>query len=731
MSKTIFISNRLPVTIGRSGGKLSYEPSIGGLATGLKSVHDEGNSLWVGWCGLPEEDLSKKEQDEIDSHLRNVYRNIPIFLSQSDIDDYYYGFCNRTIWPMFHYFTDEIEYQHELWQAYRTVNQKFFKKLEGIIESGDTIWVHDYQLMLLPGMIREKFPDTVVGFFLHIPFPSYEIFRLLPWREEVLRGLLGADLVGFHTYDYVRHFTSSVRRILGYEHNLGFFHIGNRLVKADVFPMGIDYKRYCEAHSKSSVREESREVLQKAEGTKLILSVDRLDYTKGIPGRIRSYSEFLRNNPEYLEKVTMILIVAPSRTEVETYSELLREIEELVGNTNGEHGTMGWVPVWFFYRSFGFESLVALYSAADVLLVTPLRDGMNLVAKEYIAARADNKGMLVLSETAGAASELGEAVIVNANNVKEVAEGIKTALEMPEKEQISRNTIMHKRLRHYNVEFWAQDFLQKLDEIRKKQERDSLIKINRKRLLQIRRSMKKAEKRLFLLDYDGTMTGYMNKPGEAKPDAELLGMLEKLCAGKKNTVVIISGRDRDTLEKWFGHLPLNLIAEHGMWIRKTKREWDQLEFLKAEWKDTIRPLLEMHTARTPGSFIEEKSYSLAWHYRRCEPELAAVRVNELKDALEDLTGNMNIGLLDSNKVIEIKDTTVNKSRAASIWLNDDEWDFIFSAGDDWSDEDIFSILPENAWSIKVGTGISEAQYQVDDADDVRKILMELTENDDA
>ena len=730
MSKTIFVSNRLPVTIGRSEGKLNYEPSIGGLATGLKSVHEDANSLWVGWCGLPEEDLSKKEQAEIDRHLRNVYKNIPLFLSQSDIDDYYYGFCNRTVWPMFHYFTDEIEYSHTLWQAYKAVNQKFFEKLENIVENGDTIWVHDYQLMLLPGLIREKFPDTSIGFFLHIPFPSYEIFRLLPWREEVLKGLLGADLIGFHTYDYVRHFTSSVRRILGHEHNLGFFHVGNRLVKADVFPMGIDYERYCKAHGKNSIQKESKEVLQKAEGTKLILSVDRLDYTKGIPARIRSYSEFLRRNPEYREKVTMILIVAPSRTEVETYSELLREIEELVGGTIGEHGTMGWVPIWFFYRSFGFESLVALYSAADVLLVTPLRDGMNLVAKEYIAARADEKGMLVLSETAGAASELGEAVIVNANNVKEVAEGIKTALEMPEEEQISRNTIMHKRLRHYNIEFWARDFMEKLEEIKKKQDRDSLIKINPKRLSEIRASMKKAEKRLFLLDYDGTMTGYMSKPGKAKPDAQLLGILETLCAGGKNTVVIISGRDKGTLEGWFGHLPLNLIGGHGMWIRKENREWKQLEYLQADWKNTLRPLLEMHTARTPGSFIEEKSYSLAWHYRRCEPELAAVRVNELKDALEDLTANMNIGLLDGNKVIEIKDTTVNKSRAASIWLNAAEWDFIFSAGDDWTDEEMFKVLPEDAWSIKVGTGISEARYQVDNVEDIRRILTVLAEDDE-
>ncbi len=727
MSKTIFVSNRLPVTISRSGGRLEYAPSIGGLATGLKSVHEEGESLWVGWCGLPEETLTEREKEKIDRELRDKYHNIPVFLSQEDIDDYYYGFCNRTIWPMFHYFTDEIVYLHPLWQAYRKVNREFFERLGDIIEDGDTIWVHDYQLMLLPQMIREKFPDTSIGFFLHIPFPSYELFRLLPWREEILHGLLGADLIGFHTYDYVRHFLSSVRRILGFEHNLGYLHVGNRMVKADVFPMGIDYDRYHAAHGKRSVQKEKQEVLKKAQGSKLVLSVDRLDYTKGIPARIRAFSELLRSNPQYREKVTMILIVAPSRTEVETYSELLREIEELVGNTNGEHGTIGWMPVWFFYRSFGFESLVAFYSAADVLLVTPLRDGMNLVAKEYVAARADEGGMLVLSETAGAASELGEAVIVNANNIPEVASGLKTALEMPENEKVSRNKVMHKRLRHYNVEFWAGDFLKKLNEVKEKQDYSSLIKVNRRTLEKIVRAKQAAGKRLFLLDYDGTMTGFRGKPEEAKPDRTVTGLLEKFIADDKNTLVIISGRDRDTLQEWFGSLPINLIAGHGMWIRETKGEWKRLELLSNEWKETIRPILEMHTARTPGSFIEEKSYSLAWHYRRCEPELAAVRVNELKDALEDMTSNLNIGLLLGNKVIEIKDTTVNKSRAASIWLNAEEWDFIFAAGDDWTDEDMFNVLPEDAWSVKVGSGISEARFRVDSPDDIRTILKALAE----
>jgi trehalose 6-phosphate synthase/phosphatase len=724
MSKTIFISNRLPVTIRREVDGLKFSESIGGLATGLKSVHEDGNSLWAGWCGLPNEDLKKKDISEIKEKL-SEYKSIPVFLTQNDIDAYYYGFCNNTIWPLFHYFTDQIQYDPLYWEAYQHVNKKFFNQIKDMIDDGDRIWVHDYQLFLLPKMIREAFPNTSIGFFLHIPFPSYELFRLLPWRKELLEGIMGSDLIGFHTYDYVRHFFSSVRRLLGYEHNLGYMEVGERLVRADVFPMGIDYKRYNEAHGKLYIQQETTSILEKVRGTQLVLSVDRLDYTKGIPERIKAFSEFLRKNPEYREKVTMILIVAPSRTQVDSYSELLREIQEMVGDTNGEHGTIGWVPVWFFYRALSFENLTALYAAADVMLVTPLRDGMNLVAKEYVAARADKRGMLVLSETAGAARELVESVIVNVHNIQEVADGIKTALQMNVVEKISRNTILHKRLSQYNVEFWARDFLNKLNEVEEKQRYNLLKKLTPAKMNEMIGHMKKAGQRLFMLDYDGTLTGFKDKPEDARPDKELLNLLKKLSADKNNHLVIISGRDHNNMEDWFGDLSLNLIAGHGMWQKELNGEWTQSETLSSDWKNTIRPILDVHTARTPGSFVEEKDYSLVWHYRRCEPELAAVRVSELKDVLGDLTGNLNIGFLSGNMVIEIKDTTVNKGRATSVWLNKGEWDFILAVGDDWTDEDMFMILPETAWSIKVGSGISAASYRVESHHEVRKLLKKM------
>lgn len=726
MPKTVLISNRLPIKITRDADTFAFSPSIGGLATGLKSMHDEGDSLWIGWCGLSQGTLTGDDHEVLEQRLKNEHQCVPVFLSDKEMDDYYYGFCNHTIWPLFHYFTGDAEYRHTQWDAYHAVNRKFYDRIADIVDNGDTVWVHDYHLMLLPQMIRKTFPDTRIGFFLHIPFPSFEIFRLLPWREQILKGLLGADLVGFHTYDYVRHFFSSVRRLLGYEQNLGYLNIDNRLVKSDVFPMGIDYDRYHNAHKQESVQEETRDILSKAEGTRLILSVDRLDYTKGIPERIKSFRRFLQAYPEYRENVTLILIVAPSRTEVDTYHDLLKEVQELVSDTNGEHGTIGWVPIWFFFRSFGFESLTALFAAADVLLVTPVRDGMNLVAKEYVAAHPGKNGMLVLSETAGVVSELGEAIIVNPNNIHEVADGIKAAFEMSDAEKISKTTLMQKRLSYYNVEYWAHDFLDELVAVKAHQEQSAVMRMNAETVDTMLKEAQAAEKRLFLLDYDGTLTGFTNTPAEARPDAQLKTMLRTLAEDPRNHVLIISGRDRHCLTEWFGDLPVSLTAAHGMWTRHQGAAWEQVENLNNEWKETIRPMLDVHTARTPGSFLEEKDYSLAWHYRRCELELAAVRVSELKDALSDLTQNLNIGLLTGNKVIEIKDTTVNKGRAASLWLHADAWDFIFAAGDDWTDEDMFAILPDNAWSIKVGSGISEAHYRTDSTKSLRTLLSRFT-----
>lgn len=728
MSKIIFISNRLPVTVSKNKGILGYQKSIGGLATGLKSFHEQSDSLWIGWTGIPDEDINENEKECIQKELKDNYKCLPVFLSDNEIEQYYYGFCNNTIWPLFHYFTNKTEYELGTWEAYQKVNQKFFEAVEPVIADDDIIWIHDYQLMLLPQMIKEKYPNTQVGFFLHIPFPSYEIFRLMIWREEILHGLLGADLIGFHTYDYVRHFLSSVSRLFGLEHNLNKISFEDRYIQVDAFPMGIDYDRFSKDYDDKDFQKEENEIVDSLNGTKMILSIDRLDYTKGIPERIRAFNQFLSKYPEYLEKVRLYLIVAPSRVKIDSYDELRKEITVLVSEINGKYGTVNWMPIWFFFQSFSQESLIAYYRHSDVLLVTPLRDGMNLVAKEYIAARTDYEGMVVISETAGAVSELGEAVIVNANDHNAIAAGIKTALEMPHDEKIARNKIMHKRLKRYNVEFWASDFINALNRTTLDLVDNTQINIDKNSSI-IQNEYKNANKRILLLDYDGTLVGFKSLPELAKPDEALKKLLIELVKDPKNMVVIVSGRDKHTLGEWFGDLDLHLIAAHGLWLRHPNQEWTMTVSLDNDWKDSVRHILELYTDRMPGSLIEEKDFSLAWHYRQCDPDIVTVKLGELKGALRSMTQSMSLGIQEGNKVLEVKDSKVNKGYGVSLILQDQNFDFILAVGDDITDEDLFSSLQEDAFTVKIGAGNTLARCRMKSWKSTRKLLEKFVNPD--
>ncbi|MFQ6036583.1 MAG: bifunctional alpha,alpha-trehalose-phosphate synthase (UDP-forming)/trehalose-phosphatase, partial [Sedimentisphaerales bacterium] len=596
-----------------------------------------------------------------------------------------------------------------------------------IARSGDYVWFHDYQLMLLPKLLREKLSGLEIGFFLHIPWPSFELFRLLPWREEILEGLLGADLIGFHTYDYVRHFLSSVCRIVGLDHTLGKVAVGNRMVKVDAFPMGINYEQYSHATKDPGVRKEVNKIRQNVGDRKIIISIDRLDYTKGIIQRLEAFDLFLSENPEYKDKVTLIMVAVPSRTDVQDYKILRSDLEHLVGRVNGEHGTIGYMPVWYLYRFMPFTKLIALYSIADVALVTPLRDGMNLIAKEFIATKTDGRGVLIISEMTGAASELGEALIVNANNKRAIVAAIKEALQMPTDEQIERNRRMQERLQRYDVIRWSNDFLNALSDVKKTQQELSVRKLSEAACQKLISDYTKSNKRLFLLDYDGTLVGFRGRPEKAGPDPEIMRLLESLSNNPKNNVVIISGRPKAVLMKWLGNLNMALVAEHGAWIKEKSKDWQCIESLSSDWKDAIRPILELYSDRTPGSLVEEKDFSLVWHYRRADPELASVRVQELRDALLNLTANLNVGVFEGSKILEIKNIGINKGRAAEFWLANYDWDFIMAAGDDYTDEEMFTVLPQTAYSIKVGVPpvAGKARFNVDTIYEIRLLLEEL------
>jgi len=724
MGRLLVVANRLPFNITKRAGEFNFRPSPGGLATGLSSLPESYEQLWIGWPGITSEKLAGEGMDQIRERLAGENCR-PVFLSRKQIDHYYLGFCNKTVWPLFHYFPMRTVYEEHFWKTYKQVNEIFCDEVMKIAKPDDYVWVHDYQLMLLPQLLREKFPEMEIGFFLHIPWPSFELFRLLPWREEILNGLLGADLIGFHNYDYVRHFLSSVSRIMGLEHTLGKVGMGNRVIKADAFPMGIDYEKYSQAISKAGVRKEVDKILQEVGKRKIIISVDRLDYTKGIIQRLEAFDLFLSKNPEYKEKVTLIMVAVPSRTGVEDYKILRNRLEQLVGRINGAHGTMGWIPVWYLYRLLPFRRITALYNVADVALVTPLRDGMNLIAKEFIATKTEGRGVLILSEMTGAASELGEALIVNANNKEAIIQAIKEALEMPLLEQMERNRLMQERLRRYDVSRWSSDFLNALFDIKKTQQELSVRKLSQTSRKNLVSDYAKSRKRLLLLDYDGTLVGFKGKPAQAEPDEEIMSLLQSLSSNANNTVVIISGRDRATLEKWLGNLKVALVAEHGGWIRQKNEDWQSLEPFTGDWKDTIRPILELYSDRTAGSSVEEKDFSLVWHYRRADPELAYLREQELRGALLNLTENLNVGVFEGNKILEIRNVGVNKGRAAEFWTAKQNWDFLLAAGDDYTDEEMFSVLPDGAYSIKVGISISKARFNVDTLNEIRSLLREL------
>ncbi len=722
MGRLIIVSNRLPVTIDRADGELIYFPSAGGLATGLNSLDASWERKWVGWPGKAIRDEWEQEAVRTDLSASGL---VPVFLTSKDIKDFYGGFSNKVIWPHFHYFTQYTDYTHDAyWEAYQRVNMRFADAVLSVYEPGDTVWVHDYQLLLLPGYIRDRQPKASIGFFLHIPFPSYEIFRILPWREELLRGVLGSDLIGFHTFGYMRHFLSACYRIEGHEHSFGRLDLEGRTVNVDVYPMGIDYEKYA-YFDPSDDDPAVRSIRGMAAGQQLVISVDRLDYTKGIPQRIHAIGRFFEKYPSFKEKVTFVMLVVPSRDSVDQYLELKHEVETLVGEVNGAQGGFDWAPIQYLYRSLSFGALTALYQRADVALITPLRDGMNLVAKEYIASKERNPcGVLVLSEMAGASAELTDALIVNPQDSEEMVLAIHQALSMSQAEQGTRLRKMQERLRKYNVGNWASAFMKDLNQLTMEHDLHRVNLVNDQVLQEMTQAYLSAERKLLMLDYDGTLMGFHVDPQAVVPDAELLHSLEVLAKAPGNTLIVNSGRDHLTLEKWLGHLGIDMAAEHGVW-RRRKGRWQQAPGMTNAWKVKVMEVLDAMVERTPGSFVEEKEFSLAWHYRKADKDLGAKRVREFREVLSYLTANLDLQVLEGHKVVEVKNAGVNKGKAAALWVEEGNFDFALTIGDDHTDEDTFRAMPQGAYSIKVGEGMTAATYQVNSVTEVRRILDHL------
>jgi trehalose 6-phosphate synthase/phosphatase len=726
--RLLIVSNRLPVVLKKEQDKFQFEKGAGGLVSGLsdflasigKSESELNEYVWMGWPGTT---IDKSDEDVVRSSLEQKYNASPVFLSQKLMDKVYLGFCNKTIWPIFHYFPNFASFETDFWSEYTRMNEIFCEELLKEIRPDDIIWVHDYHLMLLPALLREKV-NNPIGFFLHIPFPSYEMYKMFSResRSGILEGLLGADLIGFHTHDYSQYFLQSVLRILGIENHMGYIELPDRMVKVGTFPMGIEFEKFNQMDVSPFPAAKAA-----AGQPKMILSVDRLDYSKGIINRLQGFELFLKIHPEWRGKVFMNMIVVPSRTGVPSYQKIKRTLDELVGNVNGNYSQDDWTPVVYQYTSLPHNELIAKYRKSDVALLTPLRDGMNLVAKEYIASLQDRRGVLVLSEFTGAAKELSETIIINPNSIDEIATGILEALEMPEREQIRRNKIMQKRLKRYDVTKWAYDFVDNLINISKSTGYSANEKLltpeTRDKML---KQYNEAKNCIIIVNYDGTLVPISKYPGQAKASDELLRLLTRLHENDKSELVIISSRGREDLDNWLGGVPVNLTAEHGSWIKhKTEDDWQLFKPLSAGWKHDILPILELYADRLPGSFVEEREYSVTWNYKKADIEQASVLSKEISEHLMSITGNVGVQVLHGNKVIEISNSGVNKGELAMHWLSRKNYDFILAIGAGWSDELLFQTLPDHAWSVKVGFNQTAARYLVKNQKDAMDILEAL------
>ena len=727
MSRLLIVANRLPVTVIPTSEGVEIERSTGGLATGLARPHEQSGGLWIGWSGAGD-DLTEAQQIELTRQL-DAQRLVAVPLTSEQVTRYYEGYSNGVLWPLFHYLLDQVPLLASDWDVYVQANELFAEVVAQQYRPGDLVWVHDYQLLLVPGLLRRRLPEARIGFFLHIPFPSEELFRTLPARKQLLEGMLGADLVGFHTPTYLRHFATALTDILGLTVDIDRVQLPGRELRLGVFPMGIDADSFQRLAQDPAVEAEA-EALRGDGSVRILVGVDRLDYTKGIPRRLLAFEKMLKSHPELRERVRLVQVAVPSRTGVEAYQEFRSLVDGLVGRINGAFGTPRWVPVHYIFRGLSAADLVAIYRAADVMLVTPLRDGMNLVAKEFIASRTDGDGVLVLSEFAGAAWELPEALQVNPYDTEASAEIFFRALTMDVDERRARLAPLRERVAAFDVHRWVSLFLEQLEKVSGPAVRTTSPAGGEAALREeLNRALERNDELLLLLDYDGTLVPFTATPELARPDAELIHLLRALADRPDTEVHIVSGRSREALEQWVGSLPIWLHAEHGFWSRAPGQgEWTPAADIHGSWREPVVAILRDITARTPGSLIEVKAVAIAWHYRMADLETGARRANELRIHLNQLLSNQPVEILAGNRVLEIRPYGVHKGRIVPPMSPEREArTTMLAIGDDRTDEDLFTSLPPEAISARVGPGPTRARFRLDGTAAVRGVLRMLAD----
>jgi trehalose 6-phosphate synthase/phosphatase len=715
MRQVIIVSNRLPVSVKKEDGVLSFPASVGGLATGLSSYVNRRRNRWIGWPGIASDELSGGDEEKIVAEL-SKHHCTPVFLSRRQIDDFYNGYSNQVLWPLFHNLRrSEIspETQQRFWQAYRQVNQKYAEATLNSSETGGHVWVHDYLLMLVPEMIRAQRPDVIIGFFLHIPWPSAKTFATLAEGKKLVNGVLGADVAGFHTPGYVANFLESSQQNGWNQMVPKEITVNDHITRVANFPMGIDYQKFATASRSEIVKKTVKDYREIYKKRKVIVSVDRLDPSKGLKERLNAYETLLERYPKLRGKVIFSMLVAPSRMDVPAYKRLNKRLLIKVDEINNRFGKASWQPVDYINQAQPFEVVTALFQLADVAFITPLKDGMNLAAKEFIASRRRG-GVLILSETAGAAAELQDAILVKPNKPETMVDALYQALTMRRRELRKRLNRMQEQLSTNTVQKWATDFVDTLNRpipgtgasiLRQKLRRDLI------------NDFRQSKKRLLFLDYDGSLVPFNEDYNSVSPPKSLCNLLEKLCAEPANEIILISGRSAEDLEAWFGSLPINLVAEHGASYKKSSSQsWHSIDKVGTQWKQQIQPILEKYTALTPRARLEVKPHSLVWHYRAASPYYASKYAVIIKRLLKPMLKKHGLEIMQGNKALEVKNNQVGKGKAAERWLKND-YDFVLGIGDDATDENLFAVLPiysdkHKSYSVKVGRGRTLAEYRV-------------------
>ncbi len=727
MSQVIIVSNRLPVSIKKEDGKLSFYPSLGGLATGLSSYVNDRRNIWIGWPGIANDDLTEEDRQEIVTRLAKN-NCVPVFLSQRQIQDYYNGYSNTVLWPLLHNLPpqnrDPERHKH-WWQSYRSVNQQFAETVLSFGGLGSHIWIHDYQLLLVPSLIRAERQEASIGFFLHTPFPSVKAFMRLPEASRLLQGMLGADLVGFHTNGYIDNFlagcdAASQGVVTG--HHVA---LANRTVQIASLPMGIDYKKYARAGRSKDVKAAVKRYRRKYRRQKIIVAVDRLDPTKGLVKRLEAYRTLLETYPKYRGKVVFAMVAAPSRTDIPAYQKLSKRLSAVAEEINKAYGTARWQPVDYMNIAQPFEEVTALFQIADVAFIAPLRDGMNLAAKEFVASNR-GRGVLILSETAGAAEELREgALLVNPLQPETLVAALRKALTMSRRELRGRLKRMRQELSINTVNYWAKTFMETLQKPVPGTPRLHTRALKGRWETMMLNEYTRAAKRLLLFDYDGTLVPFTEDFQAAKPPQRVLDLLAKLARDERNDLVLVSGRSATDLEKWFGKLPVGIVAEHGAAIKKAhKKNWQTIERSEATWQKIIKPQLEKYAALTPKARVETKPHTLVWHYRASPPYYAQKYVTVIKRVLKPILRTYGLQMFQGNKILEIKNPAINKGVAVERWVRP-AYDFIAAFGDDYTDEQLFQVLRESAFTVKVGRGRSNAKFRLPSDKQVISLLRKL------